>query len=251
MTRRHILLGAAVLVAVAAGGWSRHQGIPAVPDRPDTGNPPAAAQQQDRIGGDDHPGGLRPQISAGQARRLLQQLSAVDGTVTVTYDRDSFGEPWSDVDDNGCNQRDDTLLRDAAADTITVAVQDSCDHDVLAGTWHDPYTGQQLTFDDLKDPSQAQALTIDHVVPLAEAHRSGAASWGQDRRTAFANDLTNLVAVGGAANSSKSDQDPATWQPPPTVRCDYATVWVSVKTDWGLGVDRAERAALQQILASC
>ena len=50
--------------------------------------------------------------------------------------------------------------------TVTVADQDACDHDVLAGSWIDPYTGVTLTFDDLKDLSQAEAIQIDHVVPF-------------------------------------------------------------------------------------
>ena len=56
-----------------------------------------------------------------------------------------------------------------------VAQQDACDHDVLAGTWHDPYTGRTLRFTDLKDLGQAEAIQIDHIVPLAEAWVSGAA----------------------------------------------------------------------------
>ena len=30
------------------------------------------------------------------------------------YDRDAFGSPWADTDGDGCNQRDDVLLRDAS-----------------------------------------------------------------------------------------------------------------------------------------
>ena len=93
---------------------------------------------------------------------------------TQGYDRDAFGSDWIDTDHDGCNQRDDVLLRDAVPGTTRVAQQDACDHDVLAGTWHDPYTGRTLRFTDLKDLSQAEAIQIDHVVPLAEAWVSGA-----------------------------------------------------------------------------
>ena len=50
------------------------------------------------------------------------------------YDRDAFGTAWADVDGNGCNQRDDVLLRDAVPDSVTVARQGGCGHDVLAGS---------------------------------------------------------------------------------------------------------------------
>src|SRR5262245_34826236 len=60
---------------------------------------------------------------------------------TEGYDRDQFGSDWVDTDHDGCNQRDDVLLRDAVPGTTRVGQQGACDHDVLAGTWHDPYTG--------------------------------------------------------------------------------------------------------------
>ena len=133
--------------------------------------------------------------------------------------RDAFGTSWADTDHNGCNQRDDVLLRDSVPGTTTVAQQGSCDHDVLAGTWHDPYTGSTLRFTDLKDLSQAEAIQIDHVVPLAEAWVSGAAGWNDDRREAFANDLHELLAVDGPTNLSKGDGDPAAWRPRKGYQC--------------------------------
>ncbi|MFF3381315.1 hypothetical protein ACFYXF_51245 [Streptomyces sp. NPDC002680] len=55
-----------------------------------------------------------------------------------------------------------------------------------------------------------------------------------------------------ASNRSKSDQDPATWQPPAAgYRCTYATDWIAVKTRWGLTVDPVEQTALTDILTSC
>lgn len=167
------------------------------------------------------------------------------------YRREAFGEAWLDIDGNGCNQRDDVLLRDAIAGSTTVAQQGACDHDVLAGEWRDPYTGALLVFDDLKDAAQAQAIQIDHVVPLAEAWRSGAAKWDEDRRIEFANDLDGLLAVDGPTNQSKSDQDPASWRPRQDYQCDYARRWINMKTRWDLGADPSERRALDEMLATC
>jgi hypothetical protein len=65
--------------------------------------------------------------------------------------------------------------------------------------------------------TQAGALDIDHLVPLAEFRDSGASAWTTQERTAYANDLDDarsLIAVSATSNRSKSDQDPATWQPP-------------------------------------
>jgi len=195
--------------------------------------------------------GLAASGTVAEALGTLELLPQ-SGRVVTRYDRDDYGERWEDVDGNGCNQRDDVLLRDAIPGTATVAPQGDCDHDVLAGSWDDPYTGLVLTFDDLKDTDQAQALQIDHLVPLSEAHQSGADRWDAQRRLEFANDEDNLLAVDGPANNRKGDSDPAEWMPPyEPSHCAYAVIWVEVKDTWSLGVDAAERAALESLLRSC
>lgn len=199
-------------------------------------------------------GNLEPGLTPEQARAALANLTMGPPTLPGTgdYDRDDYGARWTDVDGNGCNQRDDVLLRDAVAGSAVVQEQGACPNDVVAGSWEEPYTGALLTFDDLKDPEQAQALPIDHVVPLAEAHRSGASAWSAERRTEFANDLGGLVASDGSANSDKGDADPSRWRPPNEgVWCAYALVWIDVKAEWSLAVDTAEVAALQEMLDRC
>ena len=120
----------------------------------------------------------------------------------------------------------------------------------LAGTWHDPYTGRTLTFTDLKDLRQAEAIQIDHVVPLAEAWVSGARRWSRTRREAFANDLGELLAVDGPTNMSKGDGDPASWRPRKGYQCTYARRWIAVKAGWQLAVDPSEVAALGRCWAT-
>lgn len=191
------------------------------------------------------------QVEAMTARRLLAELRVADRLQPDTYDRDAFGSAWSDTDGNGCNQRDDVLLRDAVPGTTTVADQGGCAHDVLAGTWIDPYTGKTLVFDDLKDLSQAQAIQIDHVVPLAEAWASGADTWSDNKRREFANDLAVLLAVDGPTNASKSDGDPAAWRPRKAYQCVYARRWIRTKHRYDLAVDASEATALRGMLGYC
>lgn len=202
--------------------------------------------------------GVEPTLTplpAGTPRQATRQLDALEvgprAPSGVRYDRDAFGTAWADTDGNGCNQRDDVLLRDAEPDSVTVAVQGACEHDVLAGTWVDPYTGRTLVFNDLKDRRQAQAIQIDHVVPLGEAWRSGASSWSDRRRRSFANDLSVLLASDGPTNAAKSDDDPAAWRPRQAYQCEYAVRWVAVKSAWSLTVDRSEAGALREMLAAC
>ena len=98
-------------------------------------------------------------------------------------------------------------------------------------------------------------LDVDHLVPLANAHRSGAHSWSKDRKKEYANDLINpahLVAVTARANRSKGAKGPEDWKPPDTSYwCQYATDWAGIKTEWVLTVTLAERDALAEMLDTC
>lgn len=232
----------AVVTAVLGGCVVAPDDGPSAPSGPNSPGPAGSA------------GGAQPSRPAVRlAQRRLPALDTVarEPAGLAPYRRDAFGTAWADVDGNGCNQRDDVLLRDAVPGTTTTAVQGACDHDVLAGRWRDPYTGAVLDFDDLKDPAQAQALQIDHVVPLAEAWRSGAATWSDDRRREFANDLGVLLAADGPTNAAKGDDDPAAWRPRQAHQCSYAVTWIAVKHRWRLAADPSESAALEEQLATC
>lgn len=194
-----------------------------------------------------------PKLPAHNARQRLANLRVVDRQPAgiPRYVRKEFGSSWSDIDGNGCNQRDDVLLRDGHKGTLKTQWQGRCPHDVLAGTWTDPYTGKKLTFTDLKDRKQSQAIQIDHVVPLAEAWRSGAHAWDYEKRRQFANTLDNLLAVDGPTNMSKGDLDPAAWRPRKGYQCAYASRWIRVKHSWDLGADASEIRALGEMLDYC
>jgi hypothetical protein len=183
--------------------------------------------------------------------KTLASLKSAPGIRRQDYDRDAFGSSWRDLDINGCNQRDDVLVRDAVPGTVVTGRQGGCVHDVLAGSWIDPYTGRRNDLTDAKLPAQSQAVQIDHVVPLSEAWSSGAWAWSQDRREAFANDLTALLAVDGPTNASKGDDDPAAWRPRKGYQCEYARRWISVKAAWALEVDQSERQAIEEMLGYC
>lgn len=168
------------------------------------------------------------------------------------YRRAAFGPAWTDTDGNGCNQRDDVLLRDVDTSApFRVERQRGCDHDLLAGTWVDPYTGTPITLTDAKSQLQAPLVQVDHIVALSVAWRDGARDWTDAQRLDFANDLRNLVASGGEANQSKGGADAASWRPIPQAQCGYAVRYVSVKKAYALSVTPAEHRALAAMLDSC
>ncbi|WP_092968385.1 HNH endonuclease family protein [Agromyces sp. CF514] len=166
---------------------------------------------------------------------------------TTPYDRDLFGAAWADVDGNGCDTRNDVLIRDLV-DIAFRADSNGCI--VRTGTLHDPYTGAVISF--VRGPDTSEAVQIDHVVPLSYAWQHGASTWTDVQRTAFANDPANLSAVDGPANQSKSDSGPAEWMPPQGgYACTYVDRFAGVLLAYGLTVSPADYAAMTTVDAGC
>ncbi|GLZ60927.1 HNH endonuclease family protein [Micromonospora sp. NBRC 107095] len=176
--------------------------------------------------------------SKATAQSQLNALTVASQGSTSGYSRDLFPH-WVTIS-GSCNTREQVLKRDGAS----VVVDSSCA--ATSGRWYSPYDGATWT--------AAADVDIDHVVPLAEAWRSGANSWTTSRRQSFANDLTRpqLIAVTDNVNQSKGDQDPSTWQPPlSSYRCTYSKMWITVKYSWGLTLQSSEKSALQSMLNTC
>jgi hypothetical protein len=170
----------------------------------------------------------------------------------VGYQRAAFGQPWADVDHNGCDTRDDVLRRDLQGVTIDPKTHGCV---VLAGMLHDPYTATDIVF--VRGAGSSSAVQIDHVVSLGDTWRSGANRWTPAQRLTFANLPTNLLAVKGAANESKGDRRADEWLPPNLAeRCRYAAIQVAVKTHPldavpPLSVSQPEHDSLAAVLARC
>jgi hypothetical protein len=112
--------------------------------------------------------------------------------------------------------------------------------------WRSVYDGVIVTV-----RSQVQ---IDHILPPANAWRSGASRWTRERRVRFANDLRDpqLIAVSAVSNRTKCDSGPEEWKPPrQRVWCLYARWWVDVKAVWRLTVTGDEKRALRSMLGTC
>ena len=173
----------------------------------------------------------------------LASLTVAPSSSIAAYSRSAFGDDWIDADHDGCNTREEVLIRQSL-DPAVVSHIGGCV--VASGRWLDPYTNTTFT-----SPGE---LDIDHVVPLANAWISGASTWTSDQRIAFANDLDDpeLVAVSFVVNRSKGDRSPDEWKPPNQADwCAYARAWVAVKVRWHLTVTVAEKDALTSMLLMC
>ena len=158
---------------------------------------------------------------ADSAIAVLQSLPVKGRAPKTGYNRDQFGQRWSDnvsveSGHNGCDTRNDILRRD-------------------------------LTNVELK-PGSRDCV----VVAMSNAWQTGAQQLTAEERTNFANDPLNLLAVDGPANQKKGDGDAATWLPPQkSYRCAYVARQIEVKARYRLWVTQPEKDAMLSILDTC
>lgn len=156
----------------------------------------------------------------------------------VGYSRAKFPH-WA-TQGGQCDTREIVLARDG----VEVVQNEQCR--AVSGTWHSLY--------DNRDVSSASVVDIDHIVPLANAWRSGADAWTTGQRKAFANDLTNpqLIAVSASSNRAKGDQSPDQWSPPNTAYwCTYSRAWTHIKHLYKLSITTPEQTTLTTMLDTC
>ena len=186
--------------------------------------------------------------SAETSIEIILESLAVKGRAPKTgYTRAQFGQTWADVNRNGCDTRNDILQRDLTNLSFRSGTRDCV---VESGKLIDPYSGITINF--VKGVKSSMEVQIDHVVALSNAWQTGAFKFALEKRTQFANDPDNLLAVQGRLNSQKGDGDAATWLPPlKSYRCTYVSKQISVKAKYGLWVTAPEKAAMKNILAKC
>ena len=175
--------------------------------------------------------------TAIQKERALHRLGLLH-TVTASslkgYSSKRFPH-WLDTNRNGCDAREDTLI--GAGTHVTRGRHCT----IRSGSWVDEYSGRTY-----RSPL---SVTADHLVPLANAWRTGARRWSRARRTQYANDPVVLVVTSISLDRQKGSRSPDQWKPPR--RGDwfaYAERWIRIKTKYHLGVTRPERAALRRML---
>lgn len=177
-------------------------------------------------------------VTAAVARTQLAALKVAPVGTMAGYSREKFTH-WAQQGDK-CDTREVVLGRDGTG------VKRDAECRAVSGSWRSLYDGVAVT--------DAAKMDIDHMVPLAEGWRSGAAGWDAAKRKAFANDLANpqLLAVTAASNRSKGDQSPDLWQPPDKSSwCPYGRAWTTVKSAYGLTVTEPEKKMLTTMLDTC
>ncbi|WP_245990406.1 HNH endonuclease family protein [Corynebacterium pseudopelargi] len=186
------------------------------------------------------------------AHGAVDQLIIRQPEATPPYDRDAFGQAWSDDVDvpgghNGCDTRNDMLQRDLSNITFKPNTRNCV---VTSGYLQDPYSGLGHQF--LKGNRTSTEVQIDHVVALADAWQSGAWRWDADLRRNFANDPANLQATLAAENQNKKAKTADQWLPSdPAYACTYVQRQVDLKLHYQLSVTQEEHDAMARILNGC
>lgn len=218
---------------------------------------------EDWLAGEDQGATPAVAVDTSEFPALLAQLRVGPESPMTGYSRDEFPHWDRNNPEHGfgpefeqysrCTSRDVMLLRDAVGSVLLDPV--TCKLTIGAdGGWLDQYgfidrkTGEMKPYKWMTDSTGVDA---EHIVPLAEAWRSGAGDLDVDARRRIANDALNLEASDPSANRSKGDQDPSTYLPPGNFRCEYTGRYMQVKVKYGLAVNPEELAALTAAVDDC
>lgn len=203
-------------------------------------------------------GMLLTSAPAAQANETELASDVLD-TLTVEPQTDDYNaaddrpDDWAQANDNpgDYSTTRDTIL---ARDMTDVTYNDK--HQVATGTLHDPYTGTTINFK--RGQTTSNAVQIDHVVAFGEAWESGLGDDDEQTIERYYNDPYVLLAVDGPSNNGKQDSDAAEWLPSrvdadgkDTYDCYYVARQIAVKDKYDLSVDKAEKNAMSDVLATC
>lgn len=166
------------------------------------------------------------------------------------YDRKALSLKWDRIATLGADVKDFMLARAMNPASLRF---DADGFTVKHGQMTDPYTGEYITFEQVRN-KQNRVIELDHVVALADAFRSGASRWKSDSRTwlNLYNDPGNLIATDKSANAKKGDQHAGKWLPARhSFRARYVIMQIQIKTRYRLSVATNEADAMRTVLEKC
>lgn len=156
--------------------------------------------------------------------------------VEINYKR----ADWKHWSGDPCDTRRQILERDGEG-VVTKKTDKSCD--IVSGTWTSPFDNKVFT--------ESRDIDIDHVVPLSWAARHGGQSWTAEKKEAFANDPSHLLAVSATSNRKKGDKGPSNYMPKRDFQCQYSKIWVSTLLKYDLTATEKDIFVLQDGLEKC
>ena len=156
------------------------------------------------------------------------------------YDRKQWRH-WIDEDGDCQNTRAEILIFTSIK---PVAFRNSKGCSVSSGNWYGVYSGKYW--------SLASDLDIDHIVPLYWAYHHGGSQWSQDKKSKFANDIENLLAVEDGLNQAKGAKGPDKWMPPNKgYQCEYVKRFDNIVNKYRLTYNSVESSYISRFLKQC
>jgi len=194
------------------------------------------------------------EVDPAEAEVALSMLASLkvradDWKPSSAYDRKKLPLRWARIARLGMDVKDMTQDLDVDPEG---KIYDSDGYTLRYAMLHDPYTGEDIEFRQVKDVKDRQ-IDLDHVVALSDAFISGGHRWKRDGYTwmNLANDPGNLLAVARTSNLAKSDSSAASWlpdNPRRDFRGRYVIMQVQIKTRYRLSVTESELTAMRRVL---
>ena len=146
------------------------------------------------------------------------------------YERQSWGDGWTDADGDCQNTRQEALIEESKE---PVGFKGTGKCKVTTGSWSDPCTGE--------GHASPERLVVAPLVSLKDAHEFGGHAWPAACKRLYANMLSDpdhLIVVSAATLQSMEGKDPAEWLPGnATGQAVHARIWARIKNTWGLTAD--------------
>jgi hypothetical protein len=193
-----------------------------------------------REGGGDGAAKPRENVTSGADVSPTSALAFLDSislknSEEVEYARSDW-KHWSDLDGNGCDSREDTLIKSG-----TSVTSDPGTCKITGGSWVEPYANSTIT--------DSSKIDIDHVVALSWAASNGGQALSADQKQQLANDPLNLYISKASENRSKGDKGPGDYLPPnEAFQCQYVTSFVTVVDKYSLTMPKTDAEAVRKVL---
>jgi hypothetical protein len=180
------------------------------------------------------PTNLGVEVNPDAALAFLDSIK-LKNAEDVDYSRSDW-KHWSDLDGNGCDSREDTLVKSGSAVTTDPG---TCK--VIAGSWVEPYANSTIT--------DSSKIDIDHVVALSYAAANGGQALNPELKEQLANDPLNLYISKASENRSKGDKGPSEYLPPnEAFQCQYVSSFITVIEKYKLTMPKADATAVRKVL---
>ena len=188
--------------------------------------------------------GCEPEMERGTEPATTLVITIVPIPADIPeYDRGDW-KHWTDADGDCQDARQEVLVKESL-NPVTFEKDRKCI--VEDDRWQGAFDGHDL--------GDTNYMDIDHLVPLQNAHLSGAWVWSPEEKQQYANNLgddDHLIAVAYRANRSKGARGPEEWKPSDeTYWCQYATDWTEIKARWDRTMTEPEAEPVVEMLQKC